>query len=210
MDEQTSVVCACKLEERRIAERRERAIARCEAQIGWYNRYALKAWTCWYALQIGAITLGGLTPVLILLPSVPKPVQAFPSALGALLVSINSIFHSRSDAVRMAHARDMLKSEYAKYLTRTTEHYGVQHDENAALDTFMGRVEEVAMRESTEWRNVHLMDVRPMEGGQQTMQQGAGRGYAYAAGAARGQRLWRDFPYTGAKAVERSTTDDAA
>jgi hypothetical protein len=162
-----NVACTCELQEQHFKEREKKALERCASRIQWYDRYALKAWGYWYALQILAITFGGLTPVLILSSALPKPAQALPAALAALLVSISSIFHSRMDAIRYAHARDLLESERAKYCTRTTREYSVNRNPNEALDAFMQHIEGIAIREATEWRNEHVRDTQPGDQGDQ-------------------------------------------
>jgi hypothetical protein len=131
---------------------RKAALRRCEMLIKNYEKYSLRAWRYYTGFQVATLVLAGLTPFLLLYGSgVPQPIQALPSALAALAAGINAVFHSREDAIRQRITRELLKSERAKFLTRTSPRYGTGVSDAKALDHFVCRIEELTINEVLKW-----------------------------------------------------------
>ena len=135
---------------RPIIERRRSGAARCFIEN--YEKYSLRAWRYYTGFQVATLVLAGLTPFLLLYGSgVPQPIQALPSALAAFAAGINAVFHSREDAIGLRITRELLKSERAKFLTRTSPRYGIGISDTQALDHFVCRIEELTINEVLKW-----------------------------------------------------------
>jgi hypothetical protein len=146
--------------------RQERAIARCDDQIDWYERQKrTKRWLYWF-FQNAVIVLTALTPILILWANVPevesrgwplldehKPsalLTALPAALAAMLAAIMSSYQWREQWTRFGFTAEMLKSEKVKFETRTTADYS--GNEEDALSNFVTRIEALISAEVGDWR----------------------------------------------------------
>ncbi|MGH3072096.1 MAG: DUF4231 domain-containing protein [Gaiellaceae bacterium] len=132
--------------------RREFALNRVEEQIEWYESHSARQWWAFTVFQTAAVVLGGLTPVLILWSELPKAVQALPAALAAIAAGLVGIFRWPHNKTRYSFAAEALKSERVKFATRTGPRYGRGRSEDEALDSFVARIEDIAMTEVAEWR----------------------------------------------------------
>jgi len=132
--------------------RRAHAIQRCQSLIKWYTRAKLTYWWAYLTLQIATVVLSGLTPVLILLDGLSKPLQALPAALAAAAAALNGIFQFQQNYVIFTYAQRALESELTKFETRTTGDYSVELEDQRALDNFVSHVEAVVMNATSEWR----------------------------------------------------------
>ncbi len=139
-----------------LAPARDMALKRCCEQIKWYDTHAHQAWLAFTIFQVATVVLGGLTPILLLWATVPKPIQAVPAVLAAVAAGVNGIFHWREDHTRFACVREALKSEQVKFETRTTKEYGVGVDDAQALDHFVTNMEALAIAEIGQWRTLWL------------------------------------------------------
>jgi hypothetical protein len=132
--------------------RRKFALDRVDEQIRWYETHSARQWVAFSVFQSAAVILGGITPVLILWASVPKAVQALPAALAAVAAGLVGIFRWPHNKTRYSFTAEALKSERVKCLTRTTPLYNRIHSDDAALENFVARIEDISMTEVTEWR----------------------------------------------------------
>jgi hypothetical protein len=146
--------------------RQEKAIARCAEQIQWYEREKCKKRILYWIFQNAVIVLSALTPLLILWGNAPDDgsrqwlgvgppsalAQAIPPALAAMLASIISSYQWREQWTRFGFTAEMLKSERAKFETRTTADY--RGNQDAALDTFVARIETLISAEVGDWRTL--------------------------------------------------------
>jgi uncharacterized protein DUF4231 len=131
---------------------RRAALVRCDDLIRYYTTYSLRAWRYYTGFQVATLVLAGFTPFLILLgDAVPHALQALPAALAALAAGVNAVFHSREDAIRLRITRELLKSEKAKFETRTSPGYGTDLPDATALDHFVCRIEELTINEVLTW-----------------------------------------------------------
>jgi hypothetical protein len=132
--------------------RREFALRRVEEQIQWYESHSARQWWAFTIFQTAAVVLGGLTPVLILWSDLPEAVQALPAALAATAAGLVGIFRWPHNKTRYSFTAEALKSERVKYATRTGPRYGRGRSEDEALESFVARIEDIAMTEVAEWR----------------------------------------------------------
>ena len=135
-----------------VQTRRKEAMRRCDEQIGWYQRFSSREWRFFVVFQTGAILLGAATPVLILWSSLPKAVQALPAALGSVAAALVGTFGWLRNKARYSFTAEALKSERVLFTTRTPPSYGLDLTEDAALATFVSRIEQIGLTEVSQWR----------------------------------------------------------
>ena len=78
-------------EQEDLLKRRENALKRCQEDINWYEKVKLQHRLCYQTLQIIAVVLGALTPVLILATDA-KYLQAIVAAVAAIATGLNGTF----------------------------------------------------------------------------------------------------------------------
>jgi hypothetical protein len=146
--------------------RNQKAIARCKEQIAWYEGQKHAKRRLFRFFQTAVVVLSGLTPLLILWANVAESgderwlgigapsalVQALPAALASMLASILSSYRWREEWVRFGFTAEALKSELVKYTTRTTADYN--GDDDAALNTFVTKIESLVSTEVEDWRTL--------------------------------------------------------
>jgi hypothetical protein len=143
--------------------RRELALRRADEQIDWYESHSARQWQAFSVFQTAAVVLGGLTPVLILWSGLPKAVQALPAALAAVAAGLVGIFRWPHNKTRYSFTAEALKSERVKFATRTTSLYGRDRTDEEALDSFVARIEDIAMSEVAEWRGEFTRAAEPTD-----------------------------------------------
>lgn len=129
----------------------EKALTHCRSLINYYESRRIKSRRNYQILQIAAIILSGLTPVLILWTDVPKPIQALPAALASIAAGMVGVFHFQENWVASKNAAESLKSELLAFETRTTEWYRASAGEDQALDNFVVRIEHLHKGEVSGW-----------------------------------------------------------
>jgi hypothetical protein len=132
--------------------RHEQAVQRCQEMIAWYDKTKVTQRELYRWSQILAVVLSGLTPILILWNELPKPLQALPAALAAIVTALNGIFQWKDNYTRFAYTGEALKSELFKFQTRTTVDYARDVDDQQALENFVYRIEQLRENEVTDWR----------------------------------------------------------
>jgi hypothetical protein len=123
-------------------------------QIAWYDHHKRVASRLYQYLQVLVIVLGGLTPILLLVPdpTIPRWVQALPAALAAMLAGIIAINQWRENWLRFGVTAEMLKLERLKFTTRTTAAYSANLPDSEALDNFVHSLEHLTTTELADWR----------------------------------------------------------
>jgi hypothetical protein len=113
-------------------------------------------------LQCAVVMLRGLMPMVILWASadggegtrwlgVNRPwalVQALPAALASMLAAIMSSYRWREEWSRFEFTAEAVKSEWMEFETRMTDDYS---GDEAALNTFVTKIEALAATEVTGW-----------------------------------------------------------
>ncbi len=138
------------------------ATKRCDELIKWYEGRQKVQRRRMVQSRLVAIGLSGLVPVLVIIQiSLPREtlwwlllsilIAAFPA--GATIMSaLNEVFQYKDNWIRFSETAEELKSERAKFLTRTTKDYDQKLDEHTALSNFVSKVEGIVMRETRKWR----------------------------------------------------------
>jgi hypothetical protein len=142
-----------------LKSRREAALERCGEMIAWYQAKRRKMNLAFNALQGLVIVLTGMMPFLVLFDRVDdKLVQAAPATILTIAIALMGSYKLRENWVRYTVAVEALRSEQAKYLTRTTPSYWrVPREE--ALNNFVERIEALALSEVEEWRKQMVQHV---------------------------------------------------
>jgi hypothetical protein len=122
---------------------------RCSDQVDWYVHHSQQEMFLDKLFVIGVVLLSGLTPVLILWTSVPKPLQALPSALAAIAAGVAGSFNWKDNWVRWKATQEQLKSELSLFDVSAGTYKG---GGAAALNIFALRVEDLSNREWEQWR----------------------------------------------------------
>jgi len=134
-----------------IKQRRKAALENYENLRAFYQAETLK-YSRWYIfLQVVTLIGSALTPVLLLMQSMPRVIQALPSALGGLAAALNASFHFRQDWADNYYALSALMNEYDRFSVRTSPDYSGNDVE--ALDAFQNRVSLISMSEVASWRD---------------------------------------------------------
>ena len=118
------------------------------------------------ALQGLEIVLTGMMPFLVLFIHVDdKLVQAAPATVLTIAIALIGSYKLRENWVRYTVAVEALRSEKAKYLTRTTRSYLRVPCEDA-LNNFVERIETLALSEVEEWRKQMIQHADEPRGNQ--------------------------------------------
>lgn len=151
--------------------RRTAAMTRYAQQLAWYERHANSDQLSFKASQVITLAFAALTPVLIAFGGVPPGIEAACSAAAAVSAGVLAVFNWRSNWIRFARTAELLKSEKARFDTRTSP-YSSDLDDEAVLNMFMTRIEATALNETNDWgaelaraaaQSVKLADARPSD-----------------------------------------------
>ena len=77
-------------------------------------------------------------------------IAVFP-AIAAIITSFDGLFQWKDNYTRFSQTAEALKSEKAKYLTRTTRRY-YKVSKPKSLNNFVTTVEKIVMEETSDWR----------------------------------------------------------
>lgn len=132
--------------------RQNKALEYCRKRMDWYGKHRDRNRMAFQMSQGLALTLSGLTPILIIWSDLPKTIQALPAAIAAILTGLNGIFHWRDNYIIFAYTWNHLANEKIKYVTRATEDYGPNVDSESALGNFISNVDKHIINEVEEWK----------------------------------------------------------
>jgi len=140
--------------------RQSKALEYCKKRMDWYGKHRDRNRIAFQMSQGMALTLSGLTPILILWSDLPKTIQALPAALAAILTGLNGIFHWRDNYIIFAYTWNHLANEKIKYATRATGDYGLNVDKESGLSNFISNVDKHIINEVEEWRATRNKEAR--------------------------------------------------
>ncbi len=132
---------------------RDLALKRCQELIDKYGRLRERHRIAYHGLQVAAIALSGITPVLILWTGLPEVIKALPAALAAIATGVIGIFQWNESYPRCTYVCEALKSERVRFETRTTKAYTATLDDQQALNNFVTNMENIVLSEITDWRS---------------------------------------------------------
>jgi hypothetical protein len=127
------------------------AVEFCDKEIDFYKRMMARNRIADTTLRIGAICLGALTPVLILVTT-DKILQASVAALAAVFATLPATFGWRENYLRSAYSHELLRTEVLQFKTRTGARYRRDLGDQKALDNFVAELANVTRRDVSEWR----------------------------------------------------------
>lgn len=151
--------------EQRKSSNYSQAMSYCNKLIAWYEKIKTRQRLAFQASQILIIVLSGITPILILVGNIPELWQAVPPAIVTILVGLGGIFQWKENYLRFAYASQALQSERIRFDTRSSSDYNRQLEDEAALERFITRVDNIVMGEVGEWRELmkETSDTQPDE-----------------------------------------------
>jgi Protein of unknown function (DUF4231) len=135
----------------KFEDRRHKAVRRYETQVAFFEKGKNDARRYFYALQTVVIVCSSLTPVLIL-AGTENWIPGTCSALAAIAAAVSALFQFQGSWLRRADTVESLRSEFHLFDTRTGEGYQAPASEEAALDRFITRTEQVYESERGEWK----------------------------------------------------------
>lgn len=138
----------------KMMQEHNQAFAYCEDLIKWYEETKRSQRRAYWASQIITIVLSGITPILILVDSIPAVLQAIPPAIVTITIGLSGVFQWKENYLRFAHAAETLKSEKIRFKTRSSKDYNRKWGDAIVLDRFVTRVDIIAMGEVGEWRTL--------------------------------------------------------
>ena len=149
-------------QEERAKDSRTAALDRCDDLIDWYKDNMFIQRRRMARSRLVAIVLSGLIPVLVIVQmslqrttiwwvGISILIALFPAS-AAIISGMNELFQYKENWIRFSETEEELKSEKARYLTRTTPPYDKRLDDYKALSHFVARVEAITLRETRKWR----------------------------------------------------------
>lgn len=132
-------------------ERRNKAIERYKSQVEWYERTKNAARRYFYAGQALVVFLTGITPLIILATDSKLWQAAFPAA-ASIIAGVLGIWQLQDAWQRRAIALEAMKSEFAKFETRSGADYRPPVTDDEAIDQFVLKIEDIVGNEVAEWR----------------------------------------------------------
>lgn len=131
-------------------EKRVKAIDRYKSQVEWYEKTKTDARRWFYWGQTVVVILTGIAP-LVILATEWKPLQALFPAVASIVAGLLGIWQLQDSWQRRAIALEALKSEFAKFDTRSGEDYRPPVTEDQAIERFVLKTEEIVGNEVAEW-----------------------------------------------------------
>ena len=139
-----------------LQQRRDKALERYREEIDWYGHVKQRHRRAYQLLQVCVIVFSGLTPLLILIDQVPKPLQALPAALAGMLAAILATFRLQDNYARFGYTMEALKSELLRFESQGDRDYGPDVDSQKAFERFVSKMEAMIMAEVTDWRQAAI------------------------------------------------------
>ena len=134
-----------------LEQKRKAALDSYENLRAFYQGQTILYSRLYIALQVITLVGSALTPVLLLWTSLPRVIQALPSALGGLAAAINASFHYRQYWADNYYTLSALMTEYDRFRVRVPPEYG--QGEAEAINAFQNRISALSMSEVSSWRD---------------------------------------------------------
>ncbi|PSB65502.1 hypothetical protein C7B61_11215, partial [filamentous cyanobacterium CCP1] len=140
---------------KQVRSRNEKALDFCDQLVNYYERNRSFNRRAYSVSQAAAVILSGVTPILILLPNVPKAVQAIPPAIASVAAGLNA-FQYREKWIRCKSTAESLKVEKLKFELRISDDYSQNLPEEVVVFNFVNRVDALHSAQIQQWRNSQL------------------------------------------------------
>jgi Protein of unknown function (DUF4231) len=116
----------------------------------WYAKHGARSRNWFAALQIAAIVLAALTPVLVAWDGLPAALQALPAALAAIMIGASAVFAWRENWVRFKQTAAALEREQLLFATQT-QPYEQGGDRDKLVAQLVENTSRIVSREYTMW-----------------------------------------------------------
>lgn len=107
----------------------------------------------YFLSQFAAVVFSGITPILILMDNIPKPIQAIPPAIASISAGL-SVYNWRLSSVRSRRALNLLENERLNFELRIGTCYNHSLSDEVALENFRKNVMQVQNQVLDEWEKV--------------------------------------------------------
>lgn len=134
--------------------REQKALEHYDFLVKWYDDHKKRNKVAYWISYTVSISFSGLTPILVLWSNLPEPIKALPAALAAISVGLNGIFQFHEYYRLFAWASLQFTQEKSKYLSRASEKYNDQVDDEVALSNFIQGIDDIIQIETSTWLNL--------------------------------------------------------
>jgi hypothetical protein len=148
-----------------IVPAHEHALAHCNRYIEWYQRVKDNARRLDYVLQTAIIGLSAVTPLLILIESLPPVLKALPATLAAIAAGLQGVFKFRERYLGFAMAGELLKAEKLRFELRMAALDPASTAYFEEVDRFAERMNRIVLTETEEWKR-HFATQTKQDGSQ--------------------------------------------
>ncbi|BDA71641.1 hypothetical protein CAL7716_058070 [Calothrix sp. PCC 7716] len=123
-----------------------------------HHKLAATSFRCAYFIsQFAAVVFSGITPILILMDSIPKSLQAIPPAIASISAGL-SVYNWRLSSVRSARAATLLENERLNFELRIGESYSQTLPDDTAIANFRKNVMQVQTQVLDDWEKIVIKD----------------------------------------------------
>lgn len=116
----------------------------------WYAKHGARSRNWFGGVQIAAIALSGLTPVLVVWDGLPAALQALPAALAAIMLGASAVLAWRENWVRFKQTAAALEREQLLFATQTRPYDG-DGDRDKLVARFVENTTRIVSGEYASW-----------------------------------------------------------
>ena len=138
-----------------IVPAHDHALTHCDQYIEWYQQVKDNARRLDYVLQTAIIGFSAITPLLILIDSLPPVLKALPATLAAIAAGLQGVFKFRERYLGFAMAGELLKAEKLRFELRMASLDPGSPAYFAEIERFAERMNSIVLTETEEWKR-HL------------------------------------------------------
>jgi hypothetical protein len=134
------------------AERQQQALDWFQSQLNWYARNAKKSRWAYTAAQSAAIVLSAVTPVIVVVQSIPVAVRGVPAVIATIALAASNLFGWRENWARHIQTAGALERERLWFDTRTGPYAG-SADANARFAQYVAAASAIVTAEYGQWQS---------------------------------------------------------
>jgi hypothetical protein len=133
------------------AERQQQALDWFRGQLDWYARNAKKSRWAYTAAQSAAIVLSAVTPVIVVVESIPVAVRGVPAVIATIALAASNLFGWRENWARHIQTAGALERERLWFDTRTGPYAGIE-DANGRFAQYVATASAIVTAEYGQWQ----------------------------------------------------------
>jgi hypothetical protein len=133
------------------AERQQQALDWFHGQLDWYARNAKKSRWAYTAAQSAAIVLSAITPVIVVVESIPLATRGVPAVIATIALAASNLFGWRENWARNIQTAGALERERLWFDTQTGPYAGVE-DANTRFEQYVATASATVTAEYGQWQ----------------------------------------------------------